>query len=256
MTSITQNTQPTLVQVCDLALDYTGSDAPVFQKVNFEITSGNHLALLGPSGCGKSSLLRLLCGLESPSDGEIIIQGRLSSDSSQIYIPPHQRSMGMVFQELALWPNLSALENVMLGMPHHRQTKQQRMASAREALASCRLDGLEKRKPAELSIGQQQRVALARALAPRPPLLLLDEPFTGLDLPLKADIFSEIRQLVSEFNLTLLLVTHDPSEALALGEENTQVLVLEDGKVKEDGKLSDLLNHPHSRTLQAFVNNP
>jgi len=118
MNSTTQRSQKTLVQVRNLALNYKGSDKPVFQKVNFEIISGSHLALLGPSGCGKSSLLRLLCGLESPSDGEITIQGTLSSDSSQIYLPPHQRSMGMVFQELALWPNLSALENVIATTAH------------------------------------------------------------------------------------------------------------------------------------------
>jgi ABC-type sulfate/molybdate transport systems ATPase subunit len=195
-------------------------------------------------------LLRLVCGLEAPSEGEIYIEGKIASDAKRVVLPPHHREIGMVFQELALWPHLSAFENVLLGMPRDFLDQKESLNAARDALGVCRLDGLENRKPSELSVGQQQRVALARALAPRPKLLLLDEPFTGLDVTLKVEIFSQIRQLVELFDLTMLLVTHDPWEAQALVSD---ALVLEDGSIREQGVLSELLSEPVSRTLRAFV---
>ena len=236
-----------LLSIRNLTQDY--GEKPIFQNINFDLQEGEHLALLGPSGCGKSSLLRLLCGLSPPSDGSITILGKPASTPGRIILPPHQRSIGMVFQELALWPNLSSLQNVLLGIPRSSSTKKQGLAMARKALKSCRLDGLAHRKPADLSVGQQQRVALARALAPHPKLLLLDEPFSGLDLTLKAEIFKEIRQLTHDYRLTLLLVTHDPAEANALTKN---ALVIEDGAVQEQGALAKLLKNPTSRTLKAF----
>ena len=237
-----------LIQVSDLAKTF-GAD-PVFRDLSFAVRPGRHLALLGPSGCGKSTLLRLMTGLDVPSAGEIRVEGVPASSAGRIHLEAHERRIGMVFQELALWPNLSALENVVLGMARTGQSRRDRRAAAREALARCRLDGLAERLPAALSAGQQQRVALARALAPRPKLLLLDEPFTGLDLTLKAEIFAEIRRLVDEFGLTLLLVTHDPLEARALASD---ALVLEEGRCCEQGALGDLLADPVSGTLRAFV---
>jgi ABC-type Fe3+/spermidine/putrescine transport system ATPase subunit len=223
---------------------------PVFREVSFEVWPGRHQALLGPSGCGKTTLLRLVTGLDTPDAGEIRVQGILASSPGRIHVEPQERKIGMVFQELALWPNLSALENVVLGMARMDLSRGERRAAAMEALKSCRLEGFEDRVPAALSAGQQQRVALARALAVRPVLLLLDEPFTGLDLTLKAEIFEEIRRLAGEFDLTLLLVTHDPLEAGALASE---ALVLEEGTCCEQGSLDDLLAKPVSATLRAFV---
>ena len=222
---------------------------PVFEDLTFTLDPGEHLALLGPSGCGKSSLLHLLCGLDAPTEGEIFIENALASRAGSIVIPPHQRGIGMVFQELALWPNLSTLDNILLGIPREKLNSTQRIEAAHEAIRQCQLDGLEHRRPSELSIGQQQRVALARALAPRPRLLLLDEPFTGLDLTLKKEIFEEIHQLIAEYQLTLLLVTHDPSEAYHLTQD---VIVLENGVITEWGKLQNLLESPTSKTLKAF----
>lgn len=246
--SVRNPTMPPLLQVRNLAKDF--GEAPVFREISFDLHPGGHMALLGPSGCGKSTLLRLLTGLETPSEGEIRIHGTLASEPDRIFLEAHQRRIGMVFQELALWPNLTALENVALGLPRAGQTRRQRHATAREALERCRLGGLDHRKPAQLSVGQQQRVAMARALAPCPDLLLLDEPFTGLDLILKAEIFAEIRRLVTEFHTTLLLVTHDPSEARALA---TDAFVLEDGVCREHGPLAKLLANPASATLRAFL---
>lgn len=237
-----------LIHVKDLAMSF--GDEPVFAEISFTVHPGRHLALLGPSGCGKSTLLRLVTGLDPPMAGEIIVDGSLASSTGRILVAPHERKIGMVFQELALWPNLSALENVVLGMARTGHPLRERRAAARAALKRCRLDGLEDRVPAALSSGQQQRVALARALAVRPKLLLLDEPFTGLDLPLKAEIFAEIRRLADECDLTLLLVTHDPLEAIALASE---AIVLESGSCREQGPLKDLLASPASDTLRAFM---
>ncbi len=231
---------PPLVEARDLAMDF--GDVPVFRGVSFVLQPGGRMAVLGPSGCGKSTLLRLLTGLDAPGGGEIRIRGALASEAGRVLLPPHMRGMGMVFQELALWPSLTALENVVLGMPRNDgRSRGQRRAAAREALDDCRLGALGHRKPAELSVGQQQRVALARALAPRPDLLLLDEPFTGLDHALKAGIFDEIRRLAGEFGLALLLVTHDPTEARALADE---ALVFENGGTRRQGPLGDVLSAP------------
>ena len=238
-----------LVEVRDLGKDF-GAGSVVFRGISFEVRRGGHLALLGPSGCGKSTLLRLLTGLDVPGEGEIRVRGELASVPGKAMLEPHRRGMGMVFQELALWPNLTALENVELGMPRDGNPRRHRRAEALRALERCRLGGLEKRKPAELSVGQQQRVALARALAPSPDLLLLDEPFTGLDLTLKREIFEEIHRLVADFGLTLLLVTHDPGEARALARD---ALVIEDGGCREAGRIDELLANPASATLRAFV---
>ena len=228
------------------------SHGPVLEEISFALFPGRHLALLGPSGCGKSTLLRLVTGLDAPTAGEITVQGALASAAGRILVAPYDRGIGMVFQELALWPNLSALENVVLGMARSGHSRSERRTEARAVLKLCRLQGLEDRRPAALSAGQQQRVALARALALRPELLLLDEPFTGLDLTLKAEIFAEIRRLADDCDLTLLLVTHDPLEAIALASE---AIVLEDGHCREQGIIEDLLADPASDTLRAFVRN-
>jgi len=239
-----------LIQLKDVAMNF--GHGPVLEKISFTLLPGRHLALLGPSGCGKSTLLRLVTGLDAPTAGEITVRGTLASAAGRIPVAPYDRKIGMVFQDLALWPNLSALENVVLGMARTGHSRSERRAEARAVLDLCRLEGLEDRRPAELSAGQQQRVALARALALRPQLLLLDEPFTGLDLTLKAEIFAEIRRLAEDCDLTLLLVTHDPLEAIALASE---AIVLEDGRCREQGPIEDLLANPASDTLRAFVRN-
>lgn len=223
---------------------------PVFQAVSFEVHPSQHLALLGPSGCGKSTALRLLAGLDTPTGGRIWLRGQLISEAGKVLIQPNERHIGMVFQDLALWPTLTALENVSLGLAGVRLPRAERRVQAMNALRVCKLDTLASRKPAALSIGQQQRVALARAMAIRPKLLLLDEPFSSLDLPLKEELMAELRQLAEQFAVTLLLVTHDPSEAKGLC---SHALVLEDGGICERGTWTELMANPGSKTLQAFA---
>ncbi|MBA3607435.1 MAG: ABC transporter ATP-binding protein [Chthoniobacterales bacterium] len=222
----------------------------VFENISFTITAGQHHALLGPSGCGKSTLLRLLAGLDQPNAGKILIDGALVSDSAKCLVAPHERQLAMVFQDLALWPDLSALGNVMLGMAQLKPSRAERRAKALSSLNACGIENLASRKPGEVSVGQQQRIALARALAVRPKLLLLDEPFSGLDIMIKAKLFDEIRTHCANLGITLLLVTHDPLEASALC---SHALVIENARLAELGPIGDLLHEPTSNILRSFV---
>lgn len=206
----------------------------VFVGVSFSISAGDRVAVLGVSGSGKTTLLRLLAGLDQPTTGLIERASGLG--------------VSMVFQDLALWPNLTVLDNVtfaLSGMP-----RSARRTAARAALATCRVGELASRKPGTLSIGQQQRVALARAIAARPQLLLLDEPFSSLDLLLKEELFAEVRRVVTEIGAALVLVTHDPLEAIGLAR---QALVFEAGRLVESGDLDSLLTAPQSILLRHFA---
>lgn len=220
----------------------------VFQCVSFELHADQHLAVLGASGCGKSTLLRLLAGLDAPTEGRIWLDGRLVSEPGRILVPPHERKLSMVFQDLALWPALSALENVMLGLAQPGLSRAQRRQRALETLKTAKVGEFAERKPGTLSIGEQQRVALARAVAVLPRLLLLDEPFSSLDPAMKADLLAEVQALARNFGMTLVLITHDLFEAVAVCKNG---LVLEDGGPKERGDLPTLLAAPKSGFLRA-----
>jgi len=213
------------------ALGHSFGAAAVFRDVEFSLAKGDRLAVLGASGAGKSTLLRLLAGLDAPRTGAIERAPGLK--------------IGMVFQDLALWPNLSAIENVSLAL--HERPRQDRREAAQAALLKCRIGELAQRLPGTLSIGQQQRVALARSIAAEPAVLLLDEPFSSLDLILKQELFATIADVARE--RALVLVTHDPLEALALCRT---ALVLESGTVVEHGPIRDLIAHPRSQLLRLF----
>ncbi len=221
----------------------------VLVEVSFTLCAGVHTTILGPSGCGKSTLLRLLAGLDFPSQGQVLLDGRAASEPKRIVVPPHQRGVAMVFQDLALWPNLSVIGNVMLGLAGAGLPKREAALRARDALALCGIDALAQRKPGQISGGQQQRVALARALAVRPRFLFLDEPFTGLDLVIKTQLTRDIAALRDRQRLTIVLVTHDPLEAASLCHA---AIMLDQGRVVEAGALTDLLKAPRSEMLKIF----
>ncbi len=221
-----------LLTIHDLAMSHGG--ATVFAGVGFALAPGDRLAALGASGSGKTTLLRLLAGLDMPASGVIERKSGLR--------------LGMVFQDLALWPNLTVLDNVALALADVSKPRRQR--ATRDALTACRVSELASRKPGTLSIGQQQRVALARAIAARPQLLLLDEPFSSLDPLLREELIAEVRRLAVEIQAALVVVTHDVFEALALAE---RALVLEDGRLAESGELAALLAAPRSRLLRHFA---
>lgn len=177
------------------------------------MNQGEIIGIEGPSGSGKSTLLRLIAGLEVPFEGTITISGKTVVDPST-FIPPENRGVGMVFQDYALFPHLTVAENVEFGL--HRLPKKQRGARMEEMLELVHLTGFDKRYPHELSGGQQQRVALARALAPKPSILLMDEPFSNLDAELKSTIRGELRDILQKANMTCLFVTHDHADVVAI----------------------------------------
>ena len=223
-------------QLQGLSKCYRGE--PALSNVSMTLQSGQHTAVLGPSGCGKSTLLRLLAGLDAPSSGQVLMDGDVVSEARHIVRPPHERHLAMVFQDLALWPNLSVLGNVLLGLAGVPLARREAGNRAEEALSSCGIAGLANRRPGQLSGGQQQRVALARAVAARPTFLLLDEPFGSLDLVTKDRLIAEIRTLRARQPLTVVLVTHDPLEAIALCQH---AVVLEEGRLVESGSLERII---------------
>ncbi len=202
---------PDALQVRDLAKAYGGQ--PVLAGVNLTLGWGETVAVVGPSGCGKTTLLRLIAGLDMPDDGEIRLNGRLASRKGQV-LAPHERSIGFVFQEPALWPHMSVLQNVLFAL--RRRPRDEARARATALLDQMGIAALARRYPDQLSVGQARRVALARALAPRPDYLLLDEPLTSLDLALKDELVVLLRGESS--HAAVVLVTHDPGEAHSLAQ--------------------------------------
>ncbi len=234
-------------EFCSVSKLYDGH--PALNDVSFSIMAGEHTAILGPTACGKSTALRVLAGLDTPSNGEVVLGETVVSRADTILVPPHRRGVAMVFQDLALWPNLSVIENVLLGQSGTGLSRHEAKARANEALMRCGIKSLANRLPGTLSGGQQQRVALARALAPRPTFLFLDEPFAGLDLVTKTRLLSEISAFADEQRFTIVLVSHDPLEVTTLCPS---AVVLVDGRIQAKGPLRDLLRNPHSEILRAF----
>ncbi|MCB0166832.1 MAG: ABC transporter ATP-binding protein [Anaerolineae bacterium] len=215
--------------------------------VNLSLRAGQFLALLGPSGCGKTTTLRLLAGFEAPDEGRIDIGGQVVSGDGK-FVPPERRSVGMVFQEYALFPHMTVADNVAYGLGKGID-KKQRVA---EVLALVGLPDLPKRMPHELSGGQQQRVALARALAPNPQLILLDEPFSNLDAGLRTQIRAEVRQILREAHATAIFVTHDQEEALSLADE---VAVMIKGRIAQTDTPYKLYRRPVNKEVATFLGN-
>lgn len=217
--------------------------------VSLTIPADQHTAILGPSGSGKSTLLKTIAGLEAPSTGSIKIDGRIVAQAVRSLVPPHERHLSLVFQDLALWPNLTIEQNVLLGLAGQRLSHADARRRAADALAACHIDNLANRRPGEASGGEQQRAALARALVVRPRYLLLDEPFSGIDLSTKEIILAEIRRLAVEHEATIVLVTHDPAEAVALC---SRAYVLEEHRISDFGQITELIRSSDSSILAAF----
>jgi ABC-type Fe3+/spermidine/putrescine transport system ATPase subunit len=217
--------------------------------VSVEVEVGGHLAVLGASGAGKSTLLRAVAGLDTPSDGRVLLRGFPASEPGRVNVPPHRRGVAMVFQDLALWPSLSPFGNVVLGLAGTQLPRREAETRAREALAACGIGTLADRALFTLSGGERQRVALARALAVQPALLLLDEPFASLDVLTKDRLLEEVRALTLRFGITLVVVSHDRREVEALCG---QCVVLQEGRVLEAGPVRALVREGRSDFTQAF----
>lgn len=222
----------------------------VLSEMDFQLESDEAIALLGMSGSGKSTLLRLLAGLLVPDSGTIAIGGKVAAERRRLIVPPHRRRVSMVFQDLGLWPNLTVSGNIALALSGQRLSRREVRARTNEVLDLCGIPDLGTRRPGTLSGGQQQRVALARALAVQPRVLLLDEPFGGLDLITKKSLMNQVTQLRSQLGFTLILVTHDPTEVTTLCES---VAVLERGTLVERGPCAEVLANPQSALTRAMA---
>ena len=234
-----------LLTLDNLACSY--HQQAVVKDLSLELAAGEIACLLGPSGCGKTTTLRAIAGLEPVTGGSIHIQGRQVSSRSR-QLPPEKRGLGMVFQEHALFPHLTVADNVAFGL--RKQPREQQRLRVSECLERVRLSGMEDRYPHELSGGQQQRVALARALAPRPALLLLDEPFASLDLDLRRALARELGDILRQENVTALLVTHDQEEAFALAD---RVGVMHQGQLEQWDTPYNIYHAPANRFVAEFA---
>jgi len=230
-----------LLRVEDLRHAYDGQ--PSVRGVSFALQRGTIGCLLGPSGCGKTTVLRCIAGFEMPSAGRILLNGAVVSSADR-NLAPEKRRIGMVFQEHALFPHLSAARNISFGLPDKDEGR------VRELAALAGITDILGKYPHELSGGQQQRVALARALAPRPDLLLLDEPFSNLDTGMRERLSLELREILKVTGATAVLVTHDQHEAFAMADE---IGVMRDGRIEQWDIAYNLYHRPANRFVADFV---
>lgn len=219
----------------------------VLEDLSLSLSNGEIGCLLGASGCGKTTVLRAIAGFETPAIGQIIIQGKTVCSAAH-FIPPEQRQVGMVFQDYALFPHLNVRDNIAFGL--HALNSAEKKSRTSQLLDLVGMHGFEARYPHQLSGGQQQRVALARALAPRPKLLLLDEPFSNLDVELRERLGQEVRSILKQTGTTALLVTHDQHEAFAVADI---VGVMDAGRIRQWAVPYDLYHRPIDRFVADFI---
>jgi iron(III) transport system ATP-binding protein len=234
------------LEVRGIGKRYPGADRDALHDVDLTLGGDQVMAVVGQSGCGKTTLLRIIAGLEIPDRGVVRIAGRKMVGEGD-WVPPERRGIGLVFQEFALFPHLRVDQNVAYGL--YRLPRAEQRARVAEMLALVELTGLERRYPHQLSGGQQQRVALARALAPHPALLLLDEPFSNLDTPLKATVRTQLAALLRRAGVPALLVVHDVEDVMALAD---RVAVLKEGRIVREGAPAELRDHPGDAYVARF----
>ena len=232
-----------VVSLRGLEKDYGGVGA--VRGVSLDVAAGEFLTLLGPSGSGKTTTLMMIAGFETPTAGDIVVDGR-----SVVGVSPHRRNIGMVFQNYALFPHLTVAENIAFPLKQRGIGRGERLRMVGEALELVRLPGYGARYPGQLSGGQQQRVALARAIVLQPRLLLMDEPLGALDKQLRESLQLEMRRLHADLGITFIYVTHDQEEALTMSD---RIAVMNDGLVAQLGRPEDLYDRPSSRFVASFL---
>jgi ABC-type Fe3+/spermidine/putrescine transport system ATPase subunit len=232
-----------MIQARNIYKSYEGK--PLLKGITFSIVGNECICLLGPSGSGKSTLLRILAGLEKPESGQV-----LWDETDLADIPAHLRDFGLVFQDYALFPHLNVYANIAFGLRMKQWTAREIDVRVAEILDLVKMTGFEKRNVTELSGGEQQRVALARALAPRPRLLMFDEPLGALDRSLREDLLDEIRSILRTTAVPAIYVTHDQDEAFTISE---RILILHEGKIVRDGSPVEISKHPDSVWAAEFL---
>jgi len=215
------------------------------EKMDFDIEEGSLVTLLGPSGCGKTTLLRMVAGLEEPTEGDILIKGVRVNDT-----PIHKRNLGMIFQNYALFPHKTIYDNVAFGLKYRDVSKNDIREKVTRALEMVRLPGVENRMPSQLSGGQQQRIAMARAIVIEPDVLLMDEPLSALDENLREEMRREVDNLQQMLGVTTIFVTHDQREALSMSDK---ILVMKSGRKQQEGSPETVYNEPANHFVADFL---
>ncbi|WFD11148.1 ABC transporter ATP-binding protein [Tepidibacter hydrothermalis] len=223
------------IDIKNLDFNYKNSKEKTIDNFSIDIKKGEIIAILGESGSGKSTILRLISGLEIPSSGHIKVDNRVLVDKNN-FIQPEKRGVGMVFQDYALFPHMTVGQNIKFGLKDMKSKEKE--IRVNEVLNLVDLEGYKKRYPHELSGGQQQRIALARALAPRPSLLLMDEPFSNLDANLKGKIREELKKIIDKSGITSIFVTHDKEDAINIAH---RVIILKEGELVKVGSPKEIL---------------
>lgn len=234
-----------LLEINDICISYGSKQ--VAHNISIQLQPGEIGCLLGPSGCGKSTLLRAIAGFESVNQGSISISGQKISEKN-VTLPPEKRNIGMVFQDISLFPHLSVQDNIRFGIKHLTNDSQNHRV--KQLLNLIGLSDSATQYPHQLSGGQQQRIAIARALAPRPPLILLDEPFSGLDAKLKESLVPEIRNILKHEQVSAILVSHDQNEAFAIADK---IAIMDQGKIHQWDSAYNSYHQPATKFAASFV---
>lgn len=224
------------------------SDQKVLHQIDLEVQNKEFLVLLGPSGCGKTTLLKIIAGLLPANSGSVLLNGKDITN-----VPAYNRDIGMVFQNYALFPHMTVFQNIAFGLRMRKVSKDEIVDRVEEALQLVRLKGFGNRPIKQLSGGQQQRVALARALVLKPSLLLMDEPLSNLDAKLRAQVRVEIAQIQRKLGLTTILVTHDQTEAMTMGD---RIILMQDGVIQQSASPAMIYEQPSNQFVASFIGSP
>jgi iron(III) transport system ATP-binding protein len=240
-----------MAQVLLKHINKSFGDVEVIKEIDIKINDGEFLSFLGPSGCGKTTMLRMIAGFEKPTSGEIFIGDNLvSSVKENIFLSPDNRNISMVFQNYAVWPHMNVFDNVAYPLKVSKVNKKEIKKRVSEVLELVKLGNLSKRYPNQLSGGQQQRVALARALIMEPDVMLLDEPLSNLDAKLREEMRFEIKEIHRKVGLTIIYVTHDQTEAMAMSD---RIMLLHQGVIQQIGSPRELYNKPANKFVADFI---
>ncbi|MDR4509825.1 MAG: ABC transporter ATP-binding protein [Candidatus Brocadiaceae bacterium] len=222
----------------------------IVKGISFDVEKGQLLTLLGPSGCGKTTTLRLVAGIETPDNGEIFIDNRLASRGRKLFVSQKERNIGMVFQDLALWPHMTVYENIEFGLKSNGVKRVERRRKVEEVLHIVNMQKYFRAYPAKISGGQKQLVAIARAIVTKPKLLLMDEPLSNIDIKLREEIRQEIKRIQKETNITAIYVTHDQEDAFLLSHK---IAIIHDGNIEQIGSPEEIYLAPQSLFVAQFV---